>query len=195
MMPRLMPCSSSPVPASWMSRKKSTIEWTAVSLWPTPTVSTKTVSKPAASQRMIVSRVLRATPPKEPAVGEGRMKAFFSRAKASMRVLSPRILPFERSLLGSMASTASLWPRLRTCMPKTSIEVLLPAPGTPVIPMRTECPVCGRQRSMISWACCWCSWRELSTSVTAWLRMEVSPRRMPSTNSVVVNLRGRRAVR
>lgn len=40
----MMPCSSSPVPASWMRRKKSTIEWQAVSLCPTPTVSTKILS-------------------------------------------------------------------------------------------------------------------------------------------------------
>ena len=39
-----MPCSSSPVPANWISRKKSTIECTAVSLCPTPTVSTKILS-------------------------------------------------------------------------------------------------------------------------------------------------------
>ena len=56
-----------------MSRKKSTIEWQAVSLCPTPTVSTKILSNPAASHSMMVSRVLRATPPSEPAVGLGRM--------------------------------------------------------------------------------------------------------------------------
>ena len=140
MMPRLMPCSSSPVPASWIRRKKSTIECTAVSDCPTPTVSTKMVSKPAASHRIMVSRVLRATPPSEPADGEGRMKAFFSCERRSMRVLSPRMLPFDRSLLGSMASTASLLPRLSTCSPKASIDVLFPEPGTPVMPMRTDCP-------------------------------------------------------
>ena len=150
MIPRLIPCSSSPVPASWISRKKSTIECTAVSLCPTPTVSTNTVSKPAASHKTIVSRVLRATPPSEPADGEGRMNASFSRDKASIRVLSPRILPLERSLLGSMASTANLRPSLIRCMPKTSMEVLFPAPGTPVIPIRTDFPAKGRHFSMIS---------------------------------------------
>lgn len=44
-------------------QKKSTIECTAVSLCPTPTVSTKIVSNPAASHKMMVSRVFRATPP------------------------------------------------------------------------------------------------------------------------------------
>ena len=50
--------------------------------------------------------------PKEPAEGEGRIKASFSLDKVSIRVLSPKILPFERSLLGSMARTASLCPFL-----------------------------------------------------------------------------------
>ena len=51
------------------------------------------------------SRVLRATPPSDPAEGEGRMNAFGSTDSFSMRVLSPMILPLERWLLGSMAST------------------------------------------------------------------------------------------
>ena len=42
MMPRLIPCNSSPAPASISSRKKSVIERTAVSDCPTPTVSTST---------------------------------------------------------------------------------------------------------------------------------------------------------
>ena len=141
MIPRLMPWSSSPVPANWISRKKSTIECTAVSLCPTPTVSTKILSKPAASQRIIVSRVLRATPPKEPADGLGRMKDLGWTESCSIRVLSPKILPLLRSLLGSMASTASLPSYFsNTCKPKTSIEVLFPAPGTPLIPTRIEFP-------------------------------------------------------
>ena len=46
---------------------------TAVSDWPTPTVSTSTTSNPAASTTTIASRVARATPPSVPDVGEGRM--------------------------------------------------------------------------------------------------------------------------
>ena len=152
MMPRLMPCSSSPVPANWMSRKKSTIEWTAVSLCPTPTVSTNILSNPAASHNTMVSRVLRATPPSDPADGLGRMKALGCTARRSMRVLSPRMLPLVRSELGSMARTASLPPSLRTCRPKASMLVLLPAPGTPLIPMRTELPAYGRHFSITSCA-------------------------------------------
>ena len=142
MMPRLMPCSSSPVPANCMSRKKSTMEWHAVSLCPTPTVSTKIWLYPAASQRIIDSRVLRATPPSEPAVGLGRMNDFGCCDSFSMRVLSPRMLPLERSELGSMASTASLPPHLSsTCIPNSSMDVDLPAPGTPLMPTLTDCPL------------------------------------------------------
>ena len=108
MMPRLMPCNSSPAPEICNSMNMSTIECTAVSDCPTPTVSMNTTSKPAASHRMIVSRVLRATPPSDPAEGEGRMKTSGLPEMLSMRVLSPRIEPPLRSDEGSMASTASL---------------------------------------------------------------------------------------
>ena len=91
--PRLIPCSSSPAPEINISRNISTIECTAVSLCPTPTVSINTTSYPAASHSTIVSRVLRATPPSDPAEGEGLINAFGSTPSFSIRVLSPRILP------------------------------------------------------------------------------------------------------
>ena len=116
---------------------------TAVSLCPTPTVSTKIRSKPAASQRSIASRVFPATPPKVLREGLGRMKARLSKARRSMRVLSPRILPFERELLGSTAKTATFLPASKSLPPKTSIKLLFPTPGTPVTPIRKDCPVCG----------------------------------------------------
>src|ERR1022692_484871 len=71
-MPRFMPCNSSPASASISSRKKSTMERTAVSDWPTPTVSTNTLRYPAASQSSMVSRVRRAPPPPQPPAGGGR---------------------------------------------------------------------------------------------------------------------------
>ena len=129
----------------------STIECTAVSDCPTPTVSMKMTSKPAASHSTIVSRVLRATPPRDPAEGEGRMKMSGLDDMLSMRVLSPRIEPPLRSELGSMASTARRWCSDTTMLPTASMNVDLPAPGTPVMPMRTDRPAWGRHRSMI---CC-----------------------------------------
>ena len=153
MMPRLMPCSSSPAPEICSSMNMSTIECTTVSDCPTPTVSMKITSNPAASHSTIVSRVLRATPPSDPAEGEGRMKTSGLPEMLSMRVLSPRIEPPLRSDEGSMASTASLCRSEVTMLPTASMKVDFPAPGTPVMPMRTDFPACGRQRSMISCAC------------------------------------------
>lgn len=57
----------------------------------------KITSKPAASHNTIVSRVLRATPPSEPADGEGRMKTSGLAEMLSIRVLSPKIEPPLRS--------------------------------------------------------------------------------------------------
>ena len=112
------------------SRGRSPTPWrTAVSLLSNADCFNEDCVNPAASQRTMVSRVLRATPPSEPAVGEGRMNALFSLDSASIRVLSPRILPLLISLLGSMASTASLCPCFMRCMPSTSMDVLFPAPG------------------------------------------------------------------
>lgn len=72
--------------------------------------------------------------------GLGRINDFGCTESCSIRVLSPKILPLLRSLLGSIANTASFPPFSSTCKPNTSIEVLFPAPGTPLIPIRTEFP-------------------------------------------------------
>ena len=72
-MPFLMPCSWSPVRARVRNRNVSTIPATVTSDWPTPTVSTSTTSYAAASSTAIACTVARATPPRVPAAGEGRM--------------------------------------------------------------------------------------------------------------------------
>src|SRR5690625_1888659 len=61
-----------------------------------------------------------------------------------MRVLSPKMLPPERELLGSMASTAPLFffSEIRYS-PRASMKVLFPAPGTPVMAIRSVPPVKG----------------------------------------------------
>ncbi len=116
---------------------------TAVSLWPTPTVSTITTSWPAASASSIASRVLPATPPSVPPLGLGRMNACGCTDSRSMRVLSPRMEPPETLDDGSTASTATRWPRSTRYRPSASMKVLLPTPGTPEMPMRNERPLCG----------------------------------------------------
>ena len=76
------------------------------------------------------------------------MKAFSFRDSSSMRVLSPRMLPLVTVLLGSTASTATLCPRSQSHVPSASMNVLLPAPGTPVMPTRTAPPVRGSTAEM-----------------------------------------------
>ena len=175
MMPRLMPCRSSPPPGSSSTMNMSTMSATAVSDWPTPTVSTSTVSKPAASTSSMASRVRRATPPRVVPAGDGRMNAASRRDSSSMRVLSPRIEPPPRLDDGSTASTASDRPRSISPRPKRSMKVDLPTPGTPVIPSRTDLPVCGssaasRQSARSRWSA-----RVDSTSVTACASARRSP--------------------
>ena len=108
--PRLMPCSSSPPPGAMRSRKVSTMSATAVSDWPTPTVSTMTTSKPAASQTSMASRVRRATPPRFPPMGGRPNEGGRIPREGVIRVLSPRIEPPERLDDGSTASTATRCP-------------------------------------------------------------------------------------
>ena len=140
-MPFLMPCSSSPAPGSIRTRKKSVRSATAISDCPTPIVSTRTMSKPAASHSSMASRVRAATPPSVPDEGDGRIKAFGSAASRPMRVLSPRMAPPVRVELGSTASTATLCPCAVRLLPSVSMSVDLPTPGTPVMPTRTPPPV------------------------------------------------------
>ena len=147
-MPFLSACRSSPAIGSCRSTIRSVIRATAVSDCPTPTVSTRITSKPAASQRSRTSRVQAATPPRQVPAGEGRMKASGVRANCSIRVLSPRMEPPVTRLVGSTASTATRWPRAITCSPRASMKVDLPTPGAPLMPMRSEWPVCGSRASM-----------------------------------------------
>ena len=144
----------------------------------------------------MVSRVLRATPPKEPAVGLGRIKESGCTESFSMRVLSPRMEPLERSDDGSIANTASFPPFSRsTCTPNSSMLVDLPAPGTPLIPTRILFPLYGRHLLMTSCALAWWSGFTLSTKVTACERMVTSPLMMPSTISPTESSRRRKRLR
>ena len=108
--PLLIPCNSSPAPDNISSKKKSDILLTVVSLCPTPTVSIKIISYPAASHKIILSLVLFATPPKVPLVGLGRINAFLLAANSCIRLLSPSMLPCVCSLVGSIAKTATFLP-------------------------------------------------------------------------------------
>ena len=176
-MPRFIPCSSSPPVGSSSSTNRSVMSATAVSAWPTPTVSTTTTSKPAASQSRMLSRVWRATPPRAAPEGDGRMKAFSSRARSAMRVLSPRIEPPVSAEEGSMESTATRRSRATRCLPSASMKVDLPTPGAPEMPMRMAPPACGARRSSSAPAAAASSARVDSTSVMA----RASARRSPAS--------------
>ena len=156
---------------------------TAISPCPTPTVSTITTSKPAASHRRSVSRVRRATPPGESALGDGRMNAFGSTASRAMRVLSPRIEPPDSALDGSIASTATRSPFSVSRLPSSSMKVLLPTPGTPVTPSRRAPPVAGKRRVRSACASAPSCSSRLSMSVIACAKIARSAARTPRSYS------------
>ena len=143
MIPFLMACKSSPALGSCITANKSVMPDTAVSLWPTPTVSTITTSYPAASHTKIHSRVFSATPPKLPLLGLGRINALGCTDKCSILVLSPKIDPPDTDEEGSIASTATRCPCPIKNKPRASMKVLLPTPGTPLKPSRKALPVWG----------------------------------------------------
>ena len=143
--PFLIACKSSPAFGNCNNKNKSVIPATAISLWPTPTVSTITTSWPAASATNRASRVFSATPPSVPEEGLGRIKACSWTDNFSMRVLSPKIDPPDKLDEGSIAKTATRWPCSIRYKPRVSIKVDFPTPGTPEIPRRNEQPVCGNK--------------------------------------------------
>ena len=84
-----------------------------------------------------------------------------------MRVLSPRMEPPETVLDGSTASTATRWPWPIRYKPSASMKVLLPTPGTPLMPRRKALPVCGSSVVSSSSACARWSARVDSSKVMA----------------------------
>ena len=75
------------------------------------------------------------------------MKARSCTDSCSMRVLSPRIEPPDTLLDGSTANTATRWPCAISHRPSASMKVLLPTPGTPLMPSRKAPPACGSSAS------------------------------------------------
>ncbi len=71
-----------------------------------------------------------------------RTNAWFASAASFMRTRSPRMAPPENGLLGSTATTPTLWPSSVSALIKEATSVDLPAPGTPVMPMMCALPVC-----------------------------------------------------
>ena len=65
------------------------------------------ISKPAASHNKIQSFVLFATPPKSPLFELGLIKTFLLADSSFILLLSPKILPCDFSLDGSIAKIAT----------------------------------------------------------------------------------------
>ena len=109
--PFLMPWSWSPVRARVRNRKVSTMPATVTSDWPTPTVSTRTRSNPAASSTTIAWAVALATPPRCPRRGGPH-----ERPRVGGQRRHPRLVPQHRPPVrtdeGSTARTPirSPWP-------------------------------------------------------------------------------------
>src|SRR5690606_14389325 len=68
-------------------------------------------------------------------------------------------------------------------LPKLSMKVDFPAPGSPVMPMRTDFPVYGIILFSKSSACSRCSAFRLSTSVMAFPSIRLLPDRIPFISS------------
>ena len=136
MMPALSAWTSSPAPGTIVTSDTSAVRTISTSSWPTPTVSMRTTSLPAASRRRATSLVARASPPRWPRVAMLRMNTPSSPACACMRTRSPRIAPPVKGLVGSTAMTPTLRPSARNDPMRRSTSVLFPAPGGPVTPMR-----------------------------------------------------------
>ena len=117
---------------------------------------------------------------------EGLINAFLSFTKSSILVLSPKIEPLVNELLGSTANTATFLPKWVKCVPKASIKVLFPTPGTPVIPIRTDLLACGKHCLIIAFAFSKCCGFVLSTRVIALLNAVISPFKIALTKSSVV---------
>ena len=120
---------------------------TVTSDWPTPTVSTSTTSYAAASSTSIAWVVARATPPSVPALGRGPDVGVGSADSSAIRVLSPSTEPpvrTERRVDGEHADPVAVAGQL---VPRVSMNVDLPTPGTPEMPTRTAPPAAGRAES------------------------------------------------
>ena len=125
------------------------------------------------------SLVLFETPPSSFPAGLGRIYTFGSLTKFFILVLSPRILPLVIELEGSTAKTATFFSNLDKYVPKASIKVLFPTPGTPVIPILIEVFLfLDRHSFRILFASFLSLFFLLSISVIALLRDTVSPLRI-----------------
>ena len=133
----------SPEPGISTSTTESAWSITSTSAWPTPTVSRKTSSLPAASISSAVCSAASASPPSAPRVAIERMKTPGSRKCSVSRIRSPSSAPPRNGEDGSIESTAIVAVERALVLISAPISVDLPAPGGPVKPTIDALPVCG----------------------------------------------------
>src|SRR5699024_5178881 len=142
-MPALAACIPSPIPGARMTIEVSASDAISISDCPTPTVSTTTISQPAASSTRIACGAAADKPPKYPRVAIERMNTPESVACSCIRIRSPSSAPPENGEDGSMAKTPTRLPCRRHELTRAPVEVDLPTPGEPVSPITCASPVCG----------------------------------------------------
>ena len=144
--------SITPALSAWIESPEPGIRTsTTVSAWsmmstspcPTPTVSSRTSSLPAASIRSAAWRVASDRPPSEPRLAIERMKTPGSRKWSARRMRSPSRAPLVNGLDGSIERTATSRSLSRACLTSAPIRVDLPTPGGPVKPTTAALPVLG----------------------------------------------------
>src|SRR3954467_8277647 len=149
-MPALAAWMPSPMPGASSTRVVSAIPAISTSDCPTPTVSTRTTSKPAASSTRNACGVDQARPPRCPREAIERMNTPESVAWSCMRTRSPSSAPPENGDLGSTARTPTRRPCVRNARTRAAVDVDLPTPGLPVSPTTRAPPAYGMSAAITS---------------------------------------------
>ena len=152
-MPALAAWMPSPMPGASSTTVVSASATMSTSDCPTPTVSMITTSKPAASSTRNACGVAQAIPPRWPRVAIERMNTSGSVAWPCIRIRSPSSAPPENGEDGSTASTPTRLPCSRYRVTRAEVDVDLPAPGGPVMPMTCARPVSGASARATSRSC------------------------------------------
>ncbi len=135
--------TSSPISGASSTTVVSAAAATSTSLCPVPTVSSRTMSNPAASSTVAAAVEVAASPPAWPRDAIERMNTPSSEAYACIRTRSPSNAPPVIGEDGSTATTAAVRPASRSAARSDATSVDLPAPGGPVMPTRCAAPARG----------------------------------------------------
>ena len=121
----------SPEPGISTSTIVSAWSMMSISAWPTPTVSTNTSSRPAASSSSAACNAASESPPSAPRLAIERMNTPGSRKCSPRRMRSPSSAPCVNGEDGSIDSTPTVRPTSRRAFVSAPISVDLPTPGGP----------------------------------------------------------------